>query len=180
MNLNKAFVLGNITRDPEVRALPSGQQVANFGLATNRFYTDSSGQKKQDVEFHNIVAFGKMADIGSRYLRKGSLVLVEGRIKTRSWQDAQGMKHYKTEIICENIQMGPKTMGGGGGQNSFAANSPEPSQQKNEEIPIIDENYTPGALNENPDNSSQPEPEVKQVSFEGDTSEEIDIKDIPF
>ncbi|MEK7124153.1 MAG: single-stranded DNA-binding protein, partial [Patescibacteria group bacterium] len=94
MNLNKAFVLGNVTRDPEVRALPSGQQVASFGLATNRFYTDAQGQKKQDVEFHNIVTFGKLADIASRYLNKGSLVLIEGRIKTRNWQNAQGVKQY--------------------------------------------------------------------------------------
>ncbi len=178
MNLNKAFVLGNVTRDPEVRALPSGQQVANFGLATNRFYTDSSGQKKQDVEFHNIVAFGKMADIGSRFLKKGSLVLVEGRIKTRSWQNQQGLKQYRTEIICENIQLGPKTMGGT--QNSFAADSPEPNQQKNEEIPIIDESYTPPVSNEDQENSGQQEPEIKQASFGGAASEEIDIKDIPF
>ena len=82
MNLNKAFVLGNVTRDPEVRSLPSGQQVTSFGIATNRFYTDSTGQKKQDVEFHNIVCFGKLADISSRYLTKGSLILIEGRIKT--------------------------------------------------------------------------------------------------
>ena len=83
MNLNKAFILGNVTRDPEVRALPSGQSVTNFGIATNRFYTDASGQKKQEAEFHNIVCFGKLADISSRYLNKGSLVLIEGRIKTR-------------------------------------------------------------------------------------------------
>ena len=105
MNLNKAFVLGNVTKDPEVRALPSGQQVTSFSIATNRFYTDQSGQKKQEAEFHNIVCFGKLADISSRYLTKGSLVLIEGRIKTRSWQNSAGVKQYRTEIIAETMQL---------------------------------------------------------------------------
>lgn len=178
MNLNKIFVLGNVTRDPEVRALPSGQQLTTFGLATNRFYTDSLGQKKQDVEFHNVVAFGKMADIGSRYLKKGSLVLVEGRIKTRSWQNQQGLKQYRTEIICENIQLGPRPLA----SNSHEQTAESPAQ-KNEEIPIIEENYTPPSpveSQENPSPENPGDPEIKQVSFEKDNSEEIDIKDIPF
>src|SRR3989338_5267957 len=113
MNLNKAFVLGNVTRDPELRALPSGQQVASFGIATNRFYTDQSGQKKQDAEFHNIVAFGKLADIASKYLTKGSLIFIEGRIKTRNWNNSAGVKQYKTEIIADSLQLGPRMAGGG-------------------------------------------------------------------
>lgn len=181
MNLNKAFVLGNVTRDPEVRALPSGQQVTSFGVATNRFYTDSLGQKKQDVEFHNIVAFGKLADISSRYLKKGSMVLIEGRIKTRSWQNPQGLKQYRTEIICENIQLAPKSMSGAAQDKPFS--SPEPSEQKNEEIPIIDENYTPSENNAHYENTgSQPEnkEEQKSASYEESAADEIDVKDIPF
>src|ERR1700687_4777766 len=110
MNLNKAFILGNVTRDPEVRSLPSGQQVASFGIATNRFYTDQAGIKKQEAEFHNIVTFGKLADIASKYLTKGSLILIEGRIKTSSWQNSTGVKQYKTEIIAETLQLGPRPM----------------------------------------------------------------------
>lgn len=170
MNLNKAFVLGNVTRDPEVRALPSGQQVTSFGIATNRFYSDSSGQKKQDVEFHNIVCFGKLADISSRYLNKGSLVLIEGRIKTRNWQNSSGVKQYRTEIIADTLQLGPRSAGSGQSGRQF--NSKEPYQTKNEDIPIIEENYTPPATlanNEEPKNNT-----------EENKNEEIDVRDIPF
>ncbi|TSC95063.1 MAG: single-strand DNA-binding protein [Parcubacteria group bacterium Licking1014_1] len=182
MNLNKAFILGNVTRDPEVRALPSGQQVTNFGVATNRFYTDSSGQKKQDAEFHNVVAFGKLADISSRYLAKGSMVLVEGRIKTRSWQNSSGLKQYRTEIIADNIQLAPKSMGGTTQNRPFS--NPE-IETKNppaggEEIPVIEENYAPPAITTEESQVQNNQPEAKTVSFEGDASDEIDVRDIPF
>lgn len=161
MNLNKSFVLGNVTRDPEVRALPSGQQVASFGIATNRFYVDGTGQKKQDTEFHNIVCFGKLADIASRYLTKGALVLIEGRIKTRNWQNSQGIKQYRTEIVAEALQLGPKGMGSSGKPFSSQGSA----SQKNEDIPIIEENTPPANF----------------VNTEGQKeSDEIDIKDIPF
>ncbi len=169
MNLNKAYILGNVTRDPEVRAMPNGQQVTSFGIATNRFFTDGSGQKKQDVEFHNIVCFGKLADISSKYLTKGSLVLIEGRIKTRNWQNSAGVKQYKTEIIAETLQLGPKPTGGG--QPNRQYQNTQASQTKNEDIPIIEENSMPHANfvnNEEPKNESQ------------GSSEEIDVKDIPF
>jgi single-strand DNA-binding protein len=157
--------------------LPSGQQVTNFSIATNRFYTDSQGQKKQEAEFHNIVCFGKLADISSRYLNKGSLVLIEGRIKTRNWINSQGTKQYKTEIIAESMQLGPKGngTGGSGGSNYKSFNRPEPetqNQPENEEIPIIEENYAPPA-----DNAENQNP----VSFAEDSAaDEIDVKDIPF
>jgi len=173
MNLNKAFVLGNVTRDPEVRALPSGQQVASFGIATNRFYTDQAGQKKQDAEFHNIVCFGKLADIASRYLTKGGLVLIEGRIKNSSWQGTDGIKKYKSEIIAESLQLGSRPGGSpnAGGSSyqkpSYASqNQPNSNMPKAEEIPIIEENYTPPATN---NDTSTPE-----------NTDEIDVKDIPF
>ncbi len=171
MNLNKAFVLGNVTRDPELRTMPSGQQVASFGLATNRFYTDAAGQKKQDAEFHNIVCFGKLADIASRYLNKGSLVLIEGRIKTRNWQNTSGIKQYRTEIIAETLQLGPKGASGGSGYNKPGSSFAKASEDK--DIPIIEENTPPANFvsNEEPFNSDQGKPKP---------DEEIDIKDIPF
>jgi single-strand DNA-binding protein len=171
VNLNKAFVLGNVTRDPEVRSLPSGQQVTNFSIATNRFYTDSSGEKKQEAEFHNIVCFGKLADISSRYLNKGALVLIEGRIKTRNWTNAQGVKQYKTEIIAEGMQMGPKGAGATGGSNysKFGSQNQDSAKQNSQsvedEIPVIEENY-PAPSSEN--------------AFKDTSSDEIDVKDIPF
>ncbi|MEK7664141.1 MAG: single-stranded DNA-binding protein [Patescibacteria group bacterium] len=167
MNLNKAFVLGNVTRDPEVRALPSGQQVTSFGIATNRFYTDASGQKKQDVEFHNIVCFGKLADISSRYLNKGSLVLIEGRIKTRNWQNSQGIKQYRTEIIADSLQLGPKGAGLGSSGQYTKNESSFAKASEDKDIPVIEENNMPPA---------------KFVNIEEpkENTDEIDVKDIPF
>lgn len=113
MYLNKVFLYGNLTRDPELRALPSGQQVASFALATNRTYKDKEGQKKEQVEFHNIVAFGKQADLIGQYMKKGRPIFVEGRIQTRSWDDkTSGEKKYRTEIVIENFQFGPSIQGG--------------------------------------------------------------------
>ena len=111
MNLNKIFLIGRLTRDPEVKTLPSGQSVANLGLATSRYFTDKSGQKQQETEFHNIVLFGRVADIASQYLTKGSLTFLEGRIRTRNWQDSSGNKRYRTEVIVERLQLGPKSAG---------------------------------------------------------------------
>jgi len=165
MNLNKAFILGNVTRDPEVRAMPSGQQVVNFGIATNRFYTDQAGQKKQDTEFHNIVAFGKLADIAARYLTRGALVMVEGRIKTRNWNNSAGVKQYKTEIIADALQLGPRPAGGGNYQKPTQAPSAQGSSVAKDEIPIIEENQMPQA---------------NFVGQEEPGPDEIDVKDIPF
>jgi len=108
MNLNKVFLIGNLTRDPELRTLPSGMSVTSFGIATNRVWKNQQGERQEDVQFHNIVVFGRQAEIVSQYLTKGSLVLVEGRIQTRSWDGRDGSKQYRTEIIAERIQFGPK------------------------------------------------------------------------
>jgi single-strand DNA-binding protein len=183
MNLNKAFILGNVTREPEVRSLPSGQQVTNFSIATNRVWKDAQGQKKEEVEFHNIVCFGKLADISSRYLNKGSLILIEGRIKTRNWQDSAGVKHYKTEIIAETLQLGPKGSGGSGSAGNANYNrSSSPAQEqenpnKQEDIPVIEENYTPPGPEGHPESSPE---DQKTISLEDSAADEIDIKDIPF
>lgn len=121
MYLNKAFVYGNLTRDPEMRALPSGQQVASFSIATNRVYKDKEGKKQEAVEYHNIVAFGRQAEVIGQYLRKGRPVFVEGRIQTRSWE-SDGKKNYRTEIIIENFQFGPGAPGEGGGRAAQSDN----------------------------------------------------------
>ena len=103
--VNKAILVGNLGSDPEVRATPGGQRVANFRLATSRSWTGQDGQRQEKTEWHSIVAWGKLADICERYLVKGKQVYVEGRIETRSWQDKEGQTRYKTEIICEQMQM---------------------------------------------------------------------------
>ena len=129
MNLNKVFLIGRLTRKPETRTTPSGQMVCSFGLATNRVWNNSQTKQKQEqTEFHNIVLWQRLAEIASQYLDKGSLVLVEGRIQTRSWDDQSGAKKYRTEVIGENIQLGPRS--------SF---TPKESPAEQEEIPIIEE-----------------------------------------
>jgi single-strand DNA-binding protein len=111
MYLNKAMIYGNLTRDPEMKALPSGMQVASFSLATNRVYNDRDGKRQEQVDYHNIVFFGKQAETIAKYLTKGSGVLVEGRLQTRSW-DKDGVKQYRTEIIGDRFQFGPRSSGG--------------------------------------------------------------------
>lgn len=122
MNLNKVFIIGNITRDPELRTLPSGSAVVNFGIATNRVWMNQAGQKQEDTQFHNIVSFGKQAETIKQYLAKGSLIMVEGRLQTRNWEAQDGTKKSRTEIIAERVQFGPKRTGGGGGQYNPSSN----------------------------------------------------------
>jgi len=110
MNINKALLFGNLTRDPELRALPSGMNVCNFSLATNRTYKDRDGKKQEQTDFHNVVVFGRQADSVAQYLKKGSSVYIEGRMQTRSWEK-DGAKLYRTEVIAEVVQFGPR--GGG-------------------------------------------------------------------
>lgn len=165
MNLNKAIIIGNLTQNPEVRKTPNGQSVANFGVATNRAWTNQQGVKQEQVEFHNVVAFGRLADIVGQYLAKGRLCMVEGRIQTRNWVDNAGVKHWKTEIIAENIQLGPKGASAGGYNQS---NGNGYGQTNNS-------NYA----------GSQPTAESQAYETEpviaaADNEEEIKIEDIPF
>ncbi len=111
MNVNKAIVVGRVTREPEMRTTPNGQNVTSFSVATNRVYNDSQGQKQEQTEFHNIVAWGKLAEICSQYLVKGQEIYVEGRMQTRNWDAPDGAKRNRTEIVCENMQMGQKPKG---------------------------------------------------------------------
>ena len=105
--------MGNLTKDPELKTLPSGSSVSNFGIATNRVWKNQQGEKQEEVQFHNIVVFGKQADTVSQYLKKGSSVLVEGRLQTRNWDAQDGTKKSKTEIVAERVQFGPRRQAGG-------------------------------------------------------------------
>ncbi|MBU4315506.1 single-stranded DNA-binding protein [Patescibacteria group bacterium] len=116
-SLNKAMVIGNLTRDPELRQTGSGQAVCSFGVATNRTWKDASGEKQEQTEFHNIVAWGKLAEIINQYLKKGNKIFVEGRLQTRDWEGQDGVKRYRTEIVAENMVM----LGGKGDSTSFGS-----------------------------------------------------------
>lgn len=132
MNLNKVILIGNLTSDPELRSTSSGQSVCNFRLATNRTWTDKgTGQKQQETEYHTVVLWGKLAEIASQFLTKGSLAMIEGRLRTRSWQDASGNKRFRTEIVGQTLQLGPK-----GQKTASILETPAPAK---EEIPIIEE-----------------------------------------
>lgn len=146
MNLNKVYLIGRLTQDQEVRITPTGQNVASFGLATSRIWNDQNGQKQEQTEFHNIVVWRRLAEIAAQYLKKGQLLMVEGRLQTRNWVGQDGVKRYKTEVVAENFQMGPKAFSAGGNQGAFvprpASSAPiapvaGPAEPKEEEIPVI-------------------------------------------
>ncbi len=117
MYINKAILFGNLTRDPELRALPSGMNVCNFSIATNRVYKDKDGKKQEQTDFHNVVVFGRQADTVNQYLKKGSSAYIEGRMQTRSWEQ-EGQKKYRTEVVADSVQFGPRSSGSGGGGGS--------------------------------------------------------------
>jgi single-strand DNA-binding protein len=153
MYINKAMIYGNLTRDPELRALPNGTQVCSFSLATNRVYNDRDGNRQESTDYHNIAVFGKQAENSAKYLHKGSSAFVEGRLQTRSWEK-DGQKQYRTEIIADRVQFGPKS-GGGGGPEGGAQGAP-----KSNDAPKSENDQKP------------PAPEYPE--------EEINPEDIPF
>ncbi|MEK7217528.1 MAG: single-stranded DNA-binding protein [Patescibacteria group bacterium] len=155
MNLNKVILIGRLTQDPEARTTPSGQNVTTVNMATNRVWTDATSGRKEATEFHRVVAWGKLGDIASKYLTKGGLVMIEGRLQTRSWDDKEtGKKRYMTEIIAENLQMGPRAAGTAPvasfepgsyrhpieNTNSSSVKQSPAEHTVEPEIPIIDEN----------------------------------------
>lgn len=158
MNLNKVFLIGRLTQDPETKTIPSGQLVCRFGLATNRIWTNpETNQREERTEYHNIVLWRRLAEIASQYLTKGSLALIEGRIQTRSWQDSSGNKRYRTEIIADNIQLGPKTI--------------------SKEIPVeqVPHEQVPQVKTVQEQVASEDIPIIEKGQ-----DEEIDVKNIPF
>ncbi|MCK5413108.1 MAG: single-stranded DNA-binding protein [Candidatus Pacebacteria bacterium] len=156
MNFNKAIIIGRVTKDPETRTTPSGQTVASIGVASNRTWNNNSGEKQEKVEFHSIVAWGKLAEICGQYLVKGQIVLFEGRLETRTWDGQDGVKRSKTEIIAENMQMGPKARGQEGG-------SSYPAKESSFEQNNANQSSKEDAPNNNPS-----------------SDDEIKIEDIPF
>lgn len=161
MDLNRAQVIGNVVRDPEVRTIPSGQNVCSFSVATNFFWTDQSGQKQQKVEYHNIVAWRKLADICGQYLKKGRKVYIEGRLQTRSWEDQNGVKKFRTEILAGNVILLDRP---------GAGPSPAGEVTSEAEAPQVP-----------PDEQAAPSKEVSGSKDKKENSEEeIDINDIPF
>jgi len=139
MSLNKAMIIGNLTRDPEMRTTPTGQNVTSFSVATNSVWTDQAGQKQKKVEFHNVVAWRRLAETCSQYLHKGSKVYIEGRLQSREWVGQDGAKRYRTEIVADNMQM-LDTRGGaaGGASNNFDESMAIEEISNDEEIKIED------------------------------------------
>lgn len=137
-SLNKAQIIGNLTRDPELRQTTSGQTVATIGVATNRKWKDASGQPQEEVEFHNVVVWGKLAEICGQYLKKGAKVYFEGRLKTRTWDDPDGKKNYKTEIVAENMVMLDSKGGGRSFDGSSSAATPAKAPA-NDNAPVPEE-----------------------------------------
>ena len=141
MYLNKVILIGNLTRDPELRSLPSGAKVCSFSIATNRVWKDKSGTRQESVDYHNVVVFGRQAETVAQYMKKGSSILVEGRMQTRSWEDKNtGEKKYRTEVVVDNFQFGADGQGGGG--NTAAANDQD-SQDGSDSIQYPDEEVNP-------------------------------------
>ena len=159
MDLNKVMIIGRVTQDPEVRTLQGGQTVATFSVATNQRWTDQSGQKQERAEFHNVVAWRKLAEIIQQYVNKGMKIYIEGRLQTRSWDDPQGVKKYRTEIVAsEMIMLDSKGNNSGGGSSYSGPSSAPAAASAPASAPV----------------GAPPEP---QVSAPG---EEISVEDIPF
>jgi len=132
MNLNKVQIIGRVTQDLELKQAPNGNSVVNFPVATNRHWTDSSGNKQEQTEFHTIEMWGKLADIAGQYLVKGQEVYIEGRLQTKSWEAEDGSKRYKTSIVAEQMQMGNKPNGGW-------SSTSKPSNSTTKEEDVVDD-----------------------------------------
>ncbi len=153
MYINKVTLYGNLTRDPELKSLPSGMHVSSFSVATNRSTKDASGAKKDVTEYHNVVAFGKQAEVINQYIKKGSAIYLEGRLQTRSWDGQDGKKQYRTEIVLESFQFGPRGSGSAGGASGSTHDAssipgsndagPMPGESKDEGVKYPDEDINP-------------------------------------
>ncbi|MFA6000343.1 MAG: single-stranded DNA-binding protein [Candidatus Paceibacterota bacterium] len=134
------MLIGNLTRDPELRSLPTGIKVCSFSLATNRVWKDKNGARQEAADYHNVVVFGRQAETVSQYMKKGNSILVEGRLQTRSWDDkTSGEKKYRTEIIADRTQFGPKGTGSGAPSGGGAA-APKAAEEDAIEYPEEDIN----------------------------------------
>ncbi len=165
MNVNKATIVGRLTRDPEVRTTNAGQSVTSFGLATNRTWKGNDGEKKEETEFHNIVLWGRLAEIAGQYLTKGQECYIDGRLQTRTYTGKDGVERRATEIVGENMQMGSRA---GGGAPGGSTSAPRAASQA-----------APAAAAAAPVAASQiPEEEIPTINLEEE--EEVKIEDVPF
>lgn len=138
MSLNQAQIIGNLTKEPDVRQTPNGSTVATFTVATNYTWKDSNGQKQEKAEFHNIVAWGKLAEICQSYLNKGQKVYIQGRLQTRDWEAEDGSRRYKTEIIADNMIMLSSASSSPNSRTTEPQNISEPVAQANNQSPKED------------------------------------------
>ena len=143
MNLNKVFIIGRLTADPELRTTPSGDHVASFSIATNRYWRTKEGEKKENTEFHNIVAWGRQAEVVNQFSKKGSVIMIEGRLQTRSWEGKDGQTRRTTEVIAENIQLGPRAGDVGPSFVKDEGGAGEEEQKHVEDIPVINLDESP-------------------------------------
>jgi len=189
MNLNKVVLIGRLAADPEGRTTQSGQNVASIRVVTNRVWNNPSGQKQEQAEFHSVTLWGRLAQIATQYLVKGGLVMVEGRLQTRSWVGQDNVKKYRTEIVAENIQLGPKSASAGFKTNSnFQSNygssqkftsqdAPAPSASSNQREPV--DTVTSQETEEEIPIINEDEPIISDDEVEVEKAE-VDLKDIPF
>lgn len=183
LGLNKVFVMGNLTRDPELRYTPNGQGVANFGVATNRRWTTPEGEKRDEVEFHNIVVWGRQAEVINQYLKKGNPIFIEGRLKTQNWEGQDGVRRNRTEIVVESFQF--IGSGGGGDRNQDQSSSDQGyAQQSGKDNSFNnDQNSMPSAPAETANQNKATTPAEPNDASNNDAAkldEEINIEDIPF
>ena len=168
MYLNKVYLIGNLTRDPELKSLPTGNKVTQFSIATNRVYKLENGTKQESTEYHNIVVFGRQAETSAQYLKKGQNVLIEGRIQTRSWDDkTSGEKKYRTEIVAESVQFGSKT--GGDGASNYQAGSSDNNSASGQ-------SSNAGTASKSSTAQSSADAGLDTIDY----GEELDPNDIPF
>ena len=189
MNLNRVIIIGRLAADPESRTTNTGQEVVSLRVATNRTWNNQAGQKQEQVEFHSITLWGRLAQIANQYLKKGGLVMIEGRLQTRNWTGQDNVKRYRTEIVAENIQLGPRsanpssegssyqgrnapwnnsnpsTSFGAGSQKFTSQPAKAAPKDEMEEIPVINEDEPPAS---------------PIISYNEIEEAEVDLKDIPF
>ena len=136
MNVNKALLVGRLTRDPEVRTTATGQTVASISMATNRFWKDKSGQRQDQTEYHNVVLWGRLGEIAGQYLTKGAECYIEGRLQTRKYTDKNNIERYRTEIVAENMQLGSRAQGSSGSAQQSSFTPSAPAQNRNAAAPV--------------------------------------------
>jgi single-strand DNA-binding protein len=180
MNLNKTQIIGRLTRDPELKALPSGIKIASFSMATNRVWKNEQGEKQEAVEYHNIIAFGRQAELIAQYVAKGDLFFIEGRNQTRSWEDKDtGKKLYRTEVVVENMQFAPRS----GEQRGGNVYKPEDENDLDKAFPDSPSAPTKGNYSKNKKAPSYPKKKQVDSSNQGEIEypeEDINPEDIPF